>query len=157
MKGRIHVSESTANLLPERWLSIREDKIVAKGKGEMTTYFVDPGLGGRSSIGRRSSVGGVSKHSSSYESSSLDFEEEDDGNNAKLDAKYLNNLGIPFSEDNNDVDPFSVNKHRHNHIEREIIFEDEPVSQTIQIRPISPALFGKNVAQKLGITDEVEV
>lgn len=37
IKGRIHVSASTAALLPVKWLTEREDKIVAKGKGEMTT------------------------------------------------------------------------------------------------------------------------
>lgn len=44
MAGRIHVSESTANLLmkvgKQSWLTARPDKIVAKGKGEMDTYFV---------------------------------------------------------------------------------------------------------------------
>ena len=43
--GRIHCSKSTADLLiaggKEHWLTEREDRIVAKGKGEMTTYFVD--------------------------------------------------------------------------------------------------------------------
>jgi len=37
VKGRIHCSADTARLLPKRWLELREDKIVAKGKGEMTT------------------------------------------------------------------------------------------------------------------------
>ena len=31
VKGRIHVSESTAKLLPVKWLSMRQDKVVAKG------------------------------------------------------------------------------------------------------------------------------
>jgi class 3 adenylate cyclase len=42
--GRIHVSQATANALiakgKSRWLIPREDKIVAKGKAEMQTYFV---------------------------------------------------------------------------------------------------------------------
>jgi hypothetical protein len=37
IRGGIHVSDSTASLLPDKWLTMREDKIVAKGKGEMTT------------------------------------------------------------------------------------------------------------------------
>ena len=41
VKGRIHVSESTAKLLPDKWLTMREIKIVAKGKGEMAMYFVE--------------------------------------------------------------------------------------------------------------------
>ncbi len=44
MRGRIHVSEATAECLrvsgKGHWLTAREDKIVAKGKGEMQTYFV---------------------------------------------------------------------------------------------------------------------
>jgi class 3 adenylate cyclase len=42
--GRIHASESTALALAARgkghWASPREDKVVAKGKGEMQTYWV---------------------------------------------------------------------------------------------------------------------
>lgn len=41
---RIHVSQETASLLisagKEKWLTPREDKITAKGKGTLTTYFV---------------------------------------------------------------------------------------------------------------------
>jgi class 3 adenylate cyclase len=44
VKGKIHVSEATADRLikkgKESWLVEREDRIVAKGKGEMKTYFV---------------------------------------------------------------------------------------------------------------------
>ncbi|CAB9524168.1 Receptor-type guanylate cyclase gcy [Seminavis robusta] len=50
VKGRIHCSEATAKLLPDRWLKVRPEKVVAKGKGEMTTYFVDIGNGARSSV-----------------------------------------------------------------------------------------------------------
>lgn len=59
--GKIHCSESTAGLLPERWLTPREDKIVAKGKGEMQTYWVDANRGAQSSIGGHSSLGGSSE------------------------------------------------------------------------------------------------
>jgi hypothetical protein len=44
-RGRIHVSQATADSLTAsgkgHWLILREDKIVAKGKGEMTTYWVN--------------------------------------------------------------------------------------------------------------------
>ena len=40
VKGKIHVSQSTADMLPAIWLTEREDKIIAKGKGEMTTWVV---------------------------------------------------------------------------------------------------------------------
>jgi class 3 adenylate cyclase len=46
-RNRIHVSEATANLLikagKSSWLTRRQDKIVAKGKGEMQTYWVEQG------------------------------------------------------------------------------------------------------------------
>jgi hypothetical protein len=44
MSGRIHVSQETAEELcakgKSNWVTPREDKIVAKGKGEMQTYWV---------------------------------------------------------------------------------------------------------------------
>jgi Adenylate and Guanylate cyclase catalytic domain len=44
-KDCIHVSEATANLLmasgKQRWLTPRKDKVVAKGKGEMQTYWLE--------------------------------------------------------------------------------------------------------------------
>ncbi|CAJ1936433.1 unnamed protein product [Cylindrotheca closterium] len=47
--GRIHCSKTTADLLVEGgkqlWLTERADKIVAKGKGEMTTYFIEVPFG----------------------------------------------------------------------------------------------------------------
>lgn len=54
VKGRIHVSQSTADELLAKgkghWLTPREDKIIAKGKGEMQTYFVSTTLGGATGI-----------------------------------------------------------------------------------------------------------
>ncbi|CAB9525722.1 Receptor-type guanylate cyclase gcy [Seminavis robusta] len=45
--GRIHASATTATELQKlgkaEWLTLREDKITAKGKGLMTTYWVNPG------------------------------------------------------------------------------------------------------------------
>ena len=42
--GRIHVSDTTADYIIEhgkgKWLIPRKEKIVAKGKGEMTTFWV---------------------------------------------------------------------------------------------------------------------
>jgi len=42
--GKIHISQATADELTKagkgRWLTERPDKIIAKGKGELTTYFV---------------------------------------------------------------------------------------------------------------------
>ena len=46
MAGRIQVSQSTADCLivagKTAWLSPREDTVVAKGLGAMSTYWVDP-------------------------------------------------------------------------------------------------------------------
>lgn len=45
VRGRIHVSQSTADALIAKgkghWLSQRVDKVIAKGKGEMQTYWVN--------------------------------------------------------------------------------------------------------------------
>ena len=45
MKGRIQCSQSTADALVaagySQWISPRQDKIIAKGKGEMNTYWVN--------------------------------------------------------------------------------------------------------------------
>jgi hypothetical protein len=45
-KGRIQVSQETADLLigsgKSHWVRLREDTIVAKGKGELHTYWLDP-------------------------------------------------------------------------------------------------------------------
>ena len=44
--GRIHVSQATADVLTRAgkgaWVVPREEKIVAKGLGELQTYFVEP-------------------------------------------------------------------------------------------------------------------
>ena len=45
--GKIHVSEDTADILNAvgkgHWVTQREGKVFAKGKGTMTTYWVKPG------------------------------------------------------------------------------------------------------------------
>jgi class 3 adenylate cyclase len=52
MKNKIHVSHETAELLKAsgkgHWVTPREEKVVAKGKGEMQTYFL--GLKGASAM-----------------------------------------------------------------------------------------------------------
>ena len=67
VKGRIHCSEATAAALiakgKESWLTPREDKGIAKGKGEMQTYFVHPTSStGRGSV--RSGMSGVTESTS---------------------------------------------------------------------------------------------
>lgn len=61
-KNCIQISDQTADLLIQsgkrKWITPREDKVVAKGKGEMTTWFVD-----LSATGRRPSESGDSVES----------------------------------------------------------------------------------------------
>jgi Adenylate and Guanylate cyclase catalytic domain len=51
-KNKIHVSESTAHSLitlgKGHWVTPRKDKVYAKGKGELQTYFVEPKSGAAS-------------------------------------------------------------------------------------------------------------
>ena len=53
-RNRIHVSQKTADLIAlagkQHWLSAREDKITAKGKGEMQTYWCEPKSGAGSVV-----------------------------------------------------------------------------------------------------------
>lgn len=46
IKGFIHISEATKEALEVSgkgsWISPRGDTVAVKGKGEMTTYFVEP-------------------------------------------------------------------------------------------------------------------
>jgi hypothetical protein len=46
MRGRIQVSQSTADCIvlagKSAWLQLREDTVVAKGLGAITTYWADP-------------------------------------------------------------------------------------------------------------------
>jgi hypothetical protein len=53
-KGRIHISQDTADLIiaagKSRWVQKREDKVVAKGKGELQTYWLDT-RGGTTTVG----------------------------------------------------------------------------------------------------------
>lgn len=64
MANKIHVSADTANLLTlggkGHWINPRDDRVVAKGKGELQTFWLDPrGVGPAASIqsGGASSVG----------------------------------------------------------------------------------------------------
>lgn len=62
MPGRVQISQETADLLvaagKSEWFEPREDRIIAKGKGELQTYWL------RLSVSR--SEGGSSVHSSEY-------------------------------------------------------------------------------------------
>ena len=63
--GAIHVSEETANLVKaagkDDWLTEREDKIIAKGKGQLTTFFVTIKKAAAGSVTNSDSVGTAEK------------------------------------------------------------------------------------------------
>jgi Adenylate and Guanylate cyclase catalytic domain len=46
LRNRIHISEESANLISAtgktHWVKMREDKVSAKGKGVMKTYWLNP-------------------------------------------------------------------------------------------------------------------
>ena len=69
-RNRIHISQDTADLLKSagksHWLTEREDKVVAKGKGELATYWLE--LRGDTA---KSSHSGSSGDSSSHDDEAL--------------------------------------------------------------------------------------
>jgi class 3 adenylate cyclase len=71
MPGRIHVSQQTADELIGRgkasWISEREDKIIAKGKGELQTYWVTPRSATKSAETMSTSVTQTDDHVESTE------------------------------------------------------------------------------------------
>lgn len=79
MPNRIHCSQETADLLiaagKGNWVIPREDKIVAKGKGELQTYWVQINVQADSSLNSNTSV---------HES---DKEDEPDDSIDEFDAK----------------------------------------------------------------------
>lgn len=145
IKGRIHVSESTAALLPENWLSEREDRIVAKGKGELLTFFVDP-TNGRNSIGMRSSTGSQtcqSRRSASMSSGAKKKNDAGNQQNTMSSPQYLSNLGNFAGNQSQNVSPIDYD-------------EDQWRDETGQYLKTQPC-FGKSLAERLGITDEIEI
>lgn len=88
IKGFIHVSQATADELIKKgkghWLKAREEKIVAKGKGEMQTYFVSNDALSKSIASSRSR--------SSYSGSSFgddEDEEEEEKENGDGDIEVI--------------------------------------------------------------------
>ena len=86
IKGKIHVSEQTAAALRRggkgHWLTPRVDKIEAKGKGLLQTYFVSVDAASRSS--RAHSFGVASSiHSGDPSANAEDDEEEEDVENVQ--------------------------------------------------------------------------
>ena len=104
--GRIHCSQATADALSAKgkssWLSPRNEKVVAKGKGEMQTYFVDPSGTNTKSVGTTiSSVDEDSADSESVNKKEPDFESQQEHEkepdvesqlNKKLNERLSRNL-----------------------------------------------------------------
>ncbi len=80
LRDRIHISQDTADLLiaagKSKWLTPRKEKVVAKGKGEMQTYWV--------------AVGNSKKKSSEGETSTET--DESDQSNQLRDQQASHNL-----------------------------------------------------------------
>lgn len=151
VKGRIHVSESTAALLSSKLLTERADRIHAKGKGEMRTFFVTMSGGGRDSIGRSSQGDHVGSSSCDASHESTEFDETIGG--SKLSPEYLEGLGMSTHLPDT---------------ERAVSFDDEaeqtpsfvgarrqPLLRSVIPQPVPG--HGRTVAQRLGITEEIEL
>ena len=97
-RGRIHLSESTAQLLiasgKEFWLEKREDLIQAKGKGEMQTYWVKANL----------DTTLTSMASSSHDDDDNDDDDDDNGTISKADMEaFLSKCGYAFHSGRLDI------------------------------------------------------
>jgi class 3 adenylate cyclase len=75
VRNQIHISQETADLLKsagkEHWIRLREDRVVAKGKGELVTYWMEPKV----SQCRQSSCGGSDRDEIALESIGQDANE----------------------------------------------------------------------------------
>ena len=96
-KGRIQVSETTANLLRSRhgkghWLMARDTLVEAKGKGQLQTYWLVPQRAG--------SV--MSSMSSAVASSQFTLDDdEDDSEKRRLDSMTQDTLSLSQSAASN--------------------------------------------------------
>lgn len=123
VKGRIHVSQSTADELIGKgrghWLSPREEKLSVKGKGAMQTYFVvvsDPTTteSGEGSAGDMTTGGGSSSGATAYpavpcsctQSSELDDHDLHHHDTAKKEEPMfqVKNRGVFVGTDNSPVE-----------------------------------------------------
>ena len=137
VKGTIHVSASTAALLPAKWLTEREDKIVAKGKGEMTTYFVSTVVGANTAID-------VSHHSM-LEENAMDIPPR---------LKPMDTTRSSTTADSEDR--FSFRNEPSDSDDPEKAPLTNMFRKPFEGR-MSPVKFGSSLAKTLGIRDEVEV
>jgi hypothetical protein len=103
MKGRIQISQETADLLIEagkiKWFYAREDKVVAKGKGEMNTFWLKTGHH-RSHVGGKKNqklIGEVSEQmtSSDYSESDDPMDSDTDDSDSDTETELLQELVSP--------------------------------------------------------------
>ncbi|KAL3918318.1 MAG: hypothetical protein SGILL_004297 [Bacillariaceae sp.] len=87
--GRIHLSQETASQLiasgKERWVVAREEKISAKGKGELSTYFLNIPDRSKGNPSDDKSFGSLSRSDRSEGSNLLD----DETDAAALEEKHM--------------------------------------------------------------------
>jgi len=94
-RGRIHISQETANLLIEAgkssWVTEREDKIVAKGKGELTTFWLQLAKDADASsvVTSSSSTGGLSDIGVDAPNGGFLQTPEDNGNISSYDDTFV--------------------------------------------------------------------
>jgi class 3 adenylate cyclase len=99
LRDRIQVSQDTADLLiaagKSKWLTPREEKVVAKGKGSMQTYWVALGLSKRSGGSERDmSSAGDEDEPGKYSSSRQEFQVHNPAACAKTDRLVKWNVDV---------------------------------------------------------------
>ena len=110
-KNRIHISKETADLLKEagksHWVSLREDKVHAKGKGELVTYWLNVANGSKAYAARKSSLsnsasttmsGEIISHSSSSNSSGSKYDKDGTNTTVAPDSSEFSNSDHGISD-----------------------------------------------------------
>lgn len=95
VKSKIQISEETANILlscgKKSWVSLREDKINAKGKGEMQTYWLE--LGGQQSEAKSNSAPNYVLDSTDHASLFSNF--VDESTNGNQEEMMITEIPMP--------------------------------------------------------------
>ena len=91
--GRIHASEATAELLrvagKQSWIIQRSEKVSAKGKGTLQTYWVcERSASGGTATDTASQSGGYSLHSFGNSSSIINDDDDDNSENNEAAGAY---------------------------------------------------------------------
>lgn len=103
VRGKIHVSQATADCLralgKSHWITAREDRISAKGKGLLQTYFVSVSpKEGVNSLSRHGSISGGPLQSGKDNSDEMDDQEHE--RLAEQLSRYQSRVGFGKTTDN---------------------------------------------------------